>query len=70
MPCTTCCVPLYERTLELVRNAPRQISHRMMADACGSTRQWVWKFARDGAENASVAVIQKLHDYLVSVGTN
>ena len=64
MQTTTPSVPLKERTLKLVKTAPRSVSFADMARNIGVTAKWVSLFASGKIKNPGVDTVQKLHDYL------
>lgn len=61
-------VPLLERTLELVRNAPRNISFTEMSKETGVSIPWISRFASNKIGDPGVKNVQALHDYLINVG--
>lgn len=61
-------MPLLERTLHLVRNAPRSLSYAEMARQIEASPAWVQQFAKGAIPNPGVITVQRLHDYLANVG--
>jgi hypothetical protein len=57
-------VPLLERTLYLVNNAPRSITFAEMARQIDVSPSWVSAFAKDLIPDPGVRKVQALHDYL------
>ncbi len=66
---TTLSAPLLARTQQLVANAPRHVTQRMMAQAAGVSDAWISRFIEDKIPDPGVRRVQKLHDYLVTVVT-
>lgn len=61
-------MPLLERTIHLVNNAPRSLSYAEMARQCGVSAAWVRMLANDQIENPGIRSVQRLHDFLANVG--
>lgn len=58
---------LFARTLHLAKNAPRRIKQQDMAKGCGVGTSYLSDLLNGKKANPSVHVVQRLHDYLVSV---
>lgn len=67
MTTTTHPCPLLERTLYLVKNAPRSISFAEMARQCDTSAGWVLAFKDDKIPDPGIRKVQRLHDYLAPI---
>lgn len=65
---TIACATLYDRTLSLVRNAPRSITYTEMSKGSGLSVTWISRFADGKFDDPGVKKVQSLHDYLSNVG--
>lgn len=66
---TIACASLYERTLHLVRNAPRSLSYTDMSKGSGLSIGWISRFADGKFDDPGVKKVQSLHDFLSNVGS-
>jgi len=61
--------PLLALTLSLVKNAPRNVTYTMMAQAVGCSVAWVSRFADEKIPDPGVKRVQRLHDYLANLSS-
>lgn len=55
---------LRDRTLKLLRDLPRHITLKEVADACDLQHSWLTAFVRGEIEHPSVNRIECLYEYL------
>lgn len=59
---------LYEKTLNLLRSRPVSLELKDIADAIEVTPSWLSAFNNGRIADPKYSKLQKLHDYLISVG--
>ncbi len=64
---TTGCSGLYARTLDLAKRCPRHIKQYDIAEATGIGESYLSELINGKKANPSVHIVQRLHDYLVTV---
>ena len=62
--CSEVKMNLYEKTLKLIRNCPRNITYADIGHNTGLSIHWIEKFGQGKIKNPSVQKVQTLYEFL------